>query len=103
MRTTSLLPPLQAEHLAPTRVLTAHAACGQRLARPAGDMATHAGGGRAWITRTMRCAACSFENPDGFRFCGSCGSPLDGDHLGGERRRVTVAFADLVGYSTLAE
>jgi adenylate cyclase len=51
----------------------------------------------------MRCAACSFENPEGFRFCGSCGSALDTDHLGGERRRVTVAFADLVGYSTLAE
>src|SRR4051812_42983746 len=58
---------------------------------------------RAWISRIMRCAACSFENPEGFRFCGSCGSALDADHLGGERRRVTVAFADLVGYSTLAE
>src|SRR5437868_14431681 len=51
----------------------------------------------------MRCPACSFDNPEGFRFCGSCGSALEADHLGGERRRVTVAFADLVGYSTLAE
>src|SRR5205823_2226523 len=51
----------------------------------------------------MRCPACSFDNPEGFRFCGSCGASLDADHLGGERRRVTVAFADLVGYSTLAE
>ncbi|MCU1450525.1 MAG: hypothetical protein JWP02_2695, partial [Acidimicrobiales bacterium] len=51
----------------------------------------------------MRCSACSFENPEGFRFCGSCGAALEGEHLGGERRRVTVAFADLVGYSTLAE
>src|SRR3954452_5021167 len=40
---------------------------------------------RAWISRIMRCAACSFENPEGFRFCGSCGSALDADHLGGER------------------
>src|SRR4051794_33463008 len=58
---------------------------------------------RAWISRIMRCAACSFENPEGFRFCGSCGAALDAEHPGGERRRVTVAFADLVGYSTLAE
>ena len=24
----------------------------------------------------MRCQACSVENPDGMRFCGSCGAPL---------------------------
>src|SRR5947208_8037745 len=52
----------------------------------------------------MRCSACDFENPEGFRFCGSCGTVLEApDALAGERRRVTVAFADLVGYSTLAE
>jgi adenylate cyclase len=42
-------------------------------------------------------------------FCGSCGRAVDGaasDPLigvAGERRRVTVLFADLVGFSTLAE
>ena len=56
----------------------------------------------------MQCRGCAFENPAGFRFCGSCGSPLGepgpaAPELAGERRRVTVLFADLVGFSTLAE
>ena len=52
----------------------------------------------------MRCSVCSFENPEGFRFCGSCGSALaGGEQPAGERRRVTVAFADIVGYSSMAE
>ncbi len=55
---------------------------------------------------------CGAENPPGFRFCGTCGSPLvagpqpvapERAPLAGERRRVTVLFADLVGFSTLAE
>jgi adenylate cyclase len=56
------------------------------------------------------CAACGAVNPTGFRFCGSCGAPLAADEVragaapsAGERRRVTVLFADLVGFSTLAE
>ncbi len=57
------------------------------------------------------CAVCGAESPPGFRFCGSCGAPLDGETqapvpavaAAGERRRVTVLFADLVGFSTLAE
>src|SRR5438270_4519696 len=24
----------------------------------------------------MRCASCGFENPDGMRFCGECGTPF---------------------------
>src|SRR5919106_1459749 len=86
----------------------------------------------------MRCPTCGFDNPEGFRFCGSCGSglaqacpscgadvppgfrfcgvcgaALDGGLGAGEpagtrgmpseRRPVTVLFADLVGFSTLAE
>src|SRR5205823_5036570 len=51
------------------------------------------------------------ENPPGFRFCGSCGAALEDAGVvaaapaiqSGERRRVTVVFADLVGFSTLAE
>ena len=57
------------------------------------------------------CPSCGAENPPGFRFCGSCGTALDATEaaaeaptvLAGERRRVTVVFADLVGFSTLAE
>ncbi|MGH2818927.1 MAG: adenylate/guanylate cyclase domain-containing protein [Actinomycetota bacterium] len=84
----------------------------------------------------MRCPECGFENPEGFKFCGSCGTeltlscpncgapaqpgfrfcgecghPLDAEAppspgerpMPSERRRVTVLFADLVGFSTLAE
>jgi adenylate cyclase len=57
------------------------------------------------------CPACGTENPPGFRFCGSCGAALEDAGVvaaapaiqSGERRRVTVVFADLVGFSTLAE
>jgi adenylate cyclase len=84
----------------------------------------------------MRCGACGFENPEGFKFCGSCGAGLgnvcptcgaevptgfafcgvcgtemasstepvpEARDMPSERRRVTVLFADLVGFSTLAE
>ncbi len=84
----------------------------------------------------MRCPSCGFENPEGFRFCGSCGMglglmcpscgaevptghrfcgvcghPVDAEpsaeraakEMPSERRTVTVLFADLVGFSTLAE
>jgi adenylate cyclase len=57
------------------------------------------------------CSACGAENPPGFRFCGSCGAALENAGVvaeapaiqSGERRRVSVVFADLVGFSTLAE
>jgi class 3 adenylate cyclase/tetratricopeptide (TPR) repeat protein len=58
------------------------------------------------------CPACGAENPPGFRFCGRCGTALAAEATAdereavaasGERRRVTVLFADLVGFSTLAE
>src|SRR6266705_823950 len=56
------------------------------------------------------CANCGAEVPQGLRYCGSCGQSVDsiskapsGPRLPGERRRATILFADLVGYSTLAE
>jgi adenylate cyclase len=59
------------------------------------------------------CPACGAEVIPGFRFCGTCGHELgqrtepDKPTVSAspttERRRVTVLFADLVGFSTLAE
>src|ERR671936_82424 len=68
--------------------------------------------GSCGASLTPVCPVCGGENPPGFRFCGSCGTALAADALpaepavaarAGERRRVTVLFADLVGFSTLAE
>jgi class 3 adenylate cyclase len=73
------------------------------------------------------CPACSFANPEGFKFCGQCAGSLDAavavvrdpraytpKHLAekilqsksvleGERKQVTVLFADVKGSMELAE
>ncbi|HUH15429.1 MAG TPA: AAA family ATPase [Gaiellaceae bacterium] len=51
------------------------------------------------------CPSCGSENPDGFRFCGSCGSPLAAGAPAAreERKVVTVLFCDLVGSTAQAE
>jgi class 3 adenylate cyclase/tetratricopeptide (TPR) repeat protein len=64
------------------------------------------------------CAACGTANSPGVRFCGECGSAIGVDEApavaaareeaqgassGTERRRVSVLFADLVGFTTLSE
>jgi class 3 adenylate cyclase/tetratricopeptide (TPR) repeat protein len=79
------------------------------------------------------CPACGFENPPGFKFCGNCGAHLasaqlgrapadqlrrlqslmpaqlmekmlhQAEHLRGERRMVTVLFADLSGFTSISE
>ena len=67
----------------------------------------------------LLCAACGTANEPDDRFCGECGAPLDGAAAGPapvsapapvappapaeERRQVTVLFADLVGFTSLAE
>ncbi len=50
----------------------------------------------------MPCPSCAAEVPATARFCPSCGHPVRavGDE---ERRIVTVLFADLVGFTSLAE
>ena len=66
------------------------------------------------------CPNCGAQNPDAAKFCGECGTTLGDAALpatqagidapgaarapaGAERRLVTVLFADLVGFTTLAE
>ena len=50
----------------------------------------------------MRCATCGRENPDGFRFCGSCGASLAEAPAPREVRKVvTVVFCDLTGSTAL--
>ncbi len=71
----------------------------------------------------MPCPSCGFDNPVGFRFCGQCAAPLASDTgpraytprhlvervltsraaLEGERKQVTVLFADVKGSLRLAE
>jgi hypothetical protein len=36
------------------------------------------------------CPHCGVENPDGFRFCGGCGSALAGASISGRRERRVV-------------
>jgi class 3 adenylate cyclase len=53
----------------------------------------------------MACTACSGENPDGFRFCGTCGSPLARYVVVPRevRKTITVLFCDLAGSTALGE
>jgi class 3 adenylate cyclase/tetratricopeptide (TPR) repeat protein len=65
------------------------------------------------VSLAVACAACGRPNPPAARFCGECGGPLAGRaapaHSAAhapavaERRLVSVLFADLVGFTTLAE
>src|SRR5215204_6721770 len=50
------------------------------------------------------CASCGYDMPQGARFCPSCGAAADAGRAAPEERRVvTILFADLVGYTSLAE
>ncbi len=49
----------------------------------------------------MRCASCGSASAPGMRFCGMCGRPLGAPIEERERRRVSVLFVDLTGFSTL--
>jgi class 3 adenylate cyclase/tetratricopeptide (TPR) repeat protein len=52
----------------------------------------------------MICPHCHTRNPETARFCAQCGTVLaDVSPPVIERRRVTVVFADLVGFTTFAE
>jgi adenylate cyclase len=59
------------------------------------------------------CARCAGSNPEGTRFCGHCGTPVavtlaeqraaELAPVGDERREVTSLFADISGFTTLAD
>ncbi|TML74900.1 MAG: hypothetical protein E6G12_10475 [Actinobacteria bacterium] len=50
------------------------------------------------------CASCGQESPDGFRFCGACGAPVDAPAPAREQRKtVTVVFCDVTGSTALGE
>jgi adenylate cyclase len=84
------------------------------------------------MPETWVCSACGGENPEGMRFCGHCGAPVAaaeqadqpeladalrsfvagpvadrlieaGGHLPEERRLITALFADVSGFTSLAE
>jgi class 3 adenylate cyclase len=88
--------------------------------------------GKCVASIDLICARCGFENPAGFEFCGKCGTPLASTQradnplravdprsytpkhlaekiltsrsaLEGERKQVTVLFADVKGSMDLAE
>jgi class 3 adenylate cyclase/tetratricopeptide (TPR) repeat protein len=51
------------------------------------------------------CSRCGQDNPQGFRFCGACGTPLAAAHRPSdeERKVVTVLFCDLVGFTARSD
>src|ERR687883_1772235 len=52
----------------------------------------------------MRCPRCQVTSPEGAKFCLNCGAPLQAPRpVEGERKFVTVLFADVVGSTALGE
>ncbi|MCK6630473.1 MAG: tetratricopeptide repeat protein [Anaerolineae bacterium] len=63
------------------------------------------------MSQTLKCDNCKFENPSTHTFCGNCGERLIPDNnptpslitapIEGERRQVTIIFADISGFTAL--
>ncbi len=55
----------------------------------------------------LACSECGFANEPGERFCGGCGASVASSPVvvepEGERKQVTVLFADLVGFTAMSE
>ena len=85
------------------------AACGHRNSTGA----KFCGECGAPLSASVQCPVCSFANPEGQNFCSSCGAaltaaPPDGaarppPEVVGERKQVTVLFADVMGSMELSE
>jgi class 3 adenylate cyclase/tetratricopeptide (TPR) repeat protein len=62
------------------------------------------GGPASYARQVTTCPSCGAENPEGFRFCGSCGAGLAEAPPPREvRKTVTVLFCDVVGSTALGE
>jgi len=61
--------------------------------------------GQCGITLAFSCPQCAAEMPGDFDYCGKCGCRLSAEADGGrgETRQVTVLFADISGFTALAE
>ena len=51
----------------------------------------------------MKCPNCGSDNPDSQRFCGNCGSPLILEEIKGEKKNITVLFADISNFTAISE
>ena len=52
----------------------------------------------------LTCPNCGEQNPDRFRLCGFCGTPLTAELPAQETRKtVTIVFSDLEGSTALGE
>jgi class 3 adenylate cyclase/tetratricopeptide (TPR) repeat protein len=51
----------------------------------------------------LTCSSCGLENPEGFRFCGRCGSALAPSRARGVRKTGTGLLADVTGSTALGE
>src|SRR5438876_8132676 len=49
------------------------------------------------------CPQCGRENPEGFKFCGSCGAPLVAEAPREVRKTVTIVFCYVTGSTALGE
>ena len=70
-----------------------------------GRLAENARGAGRTLAAMRGCLNCGQDNPDGFRFCGACGSPLavSARPPEEERKVVTVLFCDLVGFTSRSD
>ncbi|HUQ17959.1 MAG TPA: adenylate/guanylate cyclase domain-containing protein [Candidatus Saccharimonadales bacterium] len=61
--------------------------------------------GQCGIALAFACPRCAAEMPAGFDYCGKCGTRLMAEAAdgAGETRQVTVLFADISGFTALAE